>query len=68
VPANRVHAFRVVGDQPLVTFGIHTFGDRQLRTPAVGLTLKPWRKIIAAFTPVRAGLFERRARGRWSGF
>ena len=28
VPANRVHAFRVVGDQPLVTFGIHTFGKR----------------------------------------
>jgi len=27
-PANRVHAFRVVGDQPLVTFGIHTFGKR----------------------------------------
>ena len=28
VPANRVHAFRVVGDRPLVTFGIHTFGKR----------------------------------------
>jgi len=28
VPANRVHAFRVVGDQPLVTLGIHTFGKR----------------------------------------
>ena len=28
VPASRVHAFRVVGDQPLVTFGIHTFGKR----------------------------------------
>ena len=27
-PANRVHAFRTVGDQPLVTFGIHTFGKR----------------------------------------
>jgi mannose-6-phosphate isomerase-like protein (cupin superfamily) len=27
-PANRVHAFRVVGDQPLVTFGIHTCGKR----------------------------------------
>jgi len=27
-PANRVHAFRVVGDQPLVTYGIHTFGKR----------------------------------------
>jgi mannose-6-phosphate isomerase-like protein (cupin superfamily) len=24
VPANRVHAFSVVGDRPLVTFGIHT--------------------------------------------
>jgi quercetin dioxygenase-like cupin family protein len=28
VPAHRVHAFRVVGDQPLVTYGIHTFGKR----------------------------------------
>lgn len=28
VPANRVHAFRVVGERPLVTFGIHTFGKR----------------------------------------
>ena len=28
VPANRVHAFRVVGDRPLVTYGIHTFGKR----------------------------------------
>ena len=28
VPANRVHGFRVVGDRPLVTFGIHTFGKR----------------------------------------
>jgi quercetin dioxygenase-like cupin family protein len=28
VPANRMHAFRVVGDRPLVTFGIHTFGKR----------------------------------------
>jgi quercetin dioxygenase-like cupin family protein len=28
VPANRAHAFRVVGDQPLVTLGIHTFGKR----------------------------------------
>jgi quercetin dioxygenase-like cupin family protein len=28
VPANRVHAFRVVGDSPLVTFGIHAFGKR----------------------------------------
>jgi mannose-6-phosphate isomerase-like protein (cupin superfamily) len=27
-PANRVHAFRVVGDQPLVTFGIHASGMR----------------------------------------
>ena len=27
-PANRVHGFRTVGDQPLVTFGIHTFGKR----------------------------------------
>jgi mannose-6-phosphate isomerase-like protein (cupin superfamily) len=28
VPPHRVHAFRVVGDRPLVTFGIHTFGKR----------------------------------------
>ena len=28
LPANRPHAFRVVGDQPLVTFGIHTYGKR----------------------------------------
>jgi quercetin dioxygenase-like cupin family protein len=28
VPENRVHAFRVVGDKPLVTFGIHTHGKR----------------------------------------
>lgn len=28
VPANRVHAFRVLGDRPLVTFGIHTFRKR----------------------------------------
>ena len=28
LPANRNHAFRVVGDEPLVTLGIHTFGKR----------------------------------------
>ena len=28
VPANRVHAFRVVGGRPLVTFGVHTNGKR----------------------------------------
>ncbi|MBV9967390.1 MAG: cupin domain-containing protein [Alphaproteobacteria bacterium] len=28
LPANKPHAFRVLGDQPLVTFGIHTFGKR----------------------------------------
>jgi mannose-6-phosphate isomerase-like protein (cupin superfamily) len=28
LPANRPHAFRVVGDKPLVTLGIHTFGRR----------------------------------------
>ena len=28
LPANRNHAFRVVGDAPLVTLGIHTFGKR----------------------------------------
>jgi len=28
IPANRVHGVRVVGDRPLVTLGIHTFGKR----------------------------------------
>jgi mannose-6-phosphate isomerase-like protein (cupin superfamily) len=28
LPANRPHVFRVVGDEPLVTLGIHTFGKR----------------------------------------
>ena len=28
LPAERAHAFRVVGDEPLVTLGIHTFGKR----------------------------------------
>ena len=28
VPADRLHAFRVVGDRPLITFGIHTYGKR----------------------------------------
>ena len=28
LPAERPHAFRVVGDEPLVTLGIHTFGER----------------------------------------
>ena len=28
LPANRNHAFRVVGNKPLVTLGIHTFGKR----------------------------------------
>ena len=28
LPADRPHAFRVVGDAPLVTLGIHTFGKR----------------------------------------
>jgi mannose-6-phosphate isomerase-like protein (cupin superfamily) len=27
-PAERVHAFRTVGEEPLVTYGIHTFGKR----------------------------------------
>ena len=30
LPANRNHAFRVVGDEPLVTLGIHTFGKRMV--------------------------------------
>jgi mannose-6-phosphate isomerase-like protein (cupin superfamily) len=28
LPAHRPHAFRVVGDRPLVTFGIHASGQR----------------------------------------
>jgi quercetin dioxygenase-like cupin family protein len=28
IPASRVHAFKVIGDQPLVTFGIHAHGKR----------------------------------------
>jgi len=28
LPANRVHAFRVVGDEPLVTYGIHASDKR----------------------------------------
>jgi quercetin dioxygenase-like cupin family protein len=28
IPAGRVHAFRVVGERPLVTFGIHASGKR----------------------------------------
>jgi quercetin dioxygenase-like cupin family protein len=28
IPAGRVHGFRVLGDQPLVTYGIHSFGKR----------------------------------------
>lgn len=28
LPADRPHAFRVIGDEPLVTLGIHTFGKR----------------------------------------
>jgi len=28
IPAERVHGFRVLGDEPLVTYGIHTFPKR----------------------------------------
>ena len=28
IPPGRVHGFRVVGDEPLVTYGIHTFPKR----------------------------------------
>jgi quercetin dioxygenase-like cupin family protein len=28
IPAGRVHGFRVVGEEPLVTYGIHTFPKR----------------------------------------
>jgi len=39
LPANRVHAFRVVGDRPLVTYGIHASDIRivnYLEPPAAG--------------------------------
>jgi mannose-6-phosphate isomerase-like protein (cupin superfamily) len=39
LPANRVHGFRTIGDQPPVTFGIHTFGKRivnYVEPPAAG--------------------------------
>jgi len=28
IPAGRVHGFRVLGGEPLVTYGIHSFGKR----------------------------------------
>jgi quercetin dioxygenase-like cupin family protein len=28
IPAGQVHGFRALGDEPLVTYGIHTFGGR----------------------------------------
>jgi mannose-6-phosphate isomerase-like protein (cupin superfamily) len=28
IPVGRVHGFRVLGSEPLVTYGIHTFGKR----------------------------------------
>jgi mannose-6-phosphate isomerase-like protein (cupin superfamily) len=31
IPAGRVHGFRVVGDKPLVTYGIHANGKRIVR-------------------------------------
>jgi quercetin dioxygenase-like cupin family protein len=38
IPAGRVHGFRVIGDQQLVTYGIHTFGKRivKYKDPAAG--------------------------------
>ena len=39
LPANRVHAFRVVGDRPLATYGIHASDIRivnYLELPAAG--------------------------------
>ena len=37
IPAGRMHGFRVLGDRPLVTYGIHTFGKRivSYKDPAV---------------------------------
>jgi len=38
IPAGRVHGFRVTGDRPLVTYGIHTHGKRivSYKDPAAG--------------------------------
>ena len=38
IPAGRVHGFRVLGDKPLVTYGIHSFGKRivNYKEPAAG--------------------------------
>jgi quercetin dioxygenase-like cupin family protein len=38
IPAGRVHGFRVLGDKPLVTYGIHTFPQRivNFKEPAAG--------------------------------
>jgi quercetin dioxygenase-like cupin family protein len=38
IPAGRVHGFRVVGDAPLVTLGIHANGKRivDYKSPAAG--------------------------------
>jgi quercetin dioxygenase-like cupin family protein len=38
IPAGRVHGFRVIGDRPLVTYGIHTFGKRivNYKDPSAG--------------------------------
>jgi quercetin dioxygenase-like cupin family protein len=38
LPADRAHAFRVVGDEPLVTLGIHTFGKRIVKYQDVAAT------------------------------
>ena len=38
LPANRNHAFRVVGDASLVTLGIHTFGKRIVNYKDPGAT------------------------------
>jgi quercetin dioxygenase-like cupin family protein len=38
IPAGRVHGFRVLGDRPLITYGIHTFGRRvvNFKDPTAG--------------------------------
>jgi mannose-6-phosphate isomerase-like protein (cupin superfamily) len=38
IPAGRVHGFRVLGDQPLVTYGIHTYPKRivNFKDPSAG--------------------------------
>jgi quercetin dioxygenase-like cupin family protein len=56
LPANKPHAFRVVGDQPLVTFGIHTFGKRVVNyKDAPASSSSGWTSIAPRINPVISG-------------